>query len=125
MKTSGACLALIGVITCSPGQSYAQKTQSTRPTLNETIEWLHGAAETESGSETTHIEFESKAGESCKVVIRELRPKASLGFWIEESFSLADIDFGDITTDDLGSGPGGKQLAESSACDFTHVIFEE
>ena len=55
--------------------------------LSETLQWLKGASEEESGNGTTNITFESNGGDSCAVTITETRAKASPGFWIRESFS--------------------------------------
>jgi hypothetical protein len=98
-----ALAALTLPLTAALGQA-----RTAPPTLGDTLQWLHGASETESGGETTHIEFSSKAGHGCDVVIHELRDKAGPGFWIDESFSLADIDPKDITVENLGAGIGAK-----------------
>jgi hypothetical protein len=72
--------------------------------LAETLQWLSGASEEESGNGRRHITFESGNRDGCDVVITETRTNASPGFWIKESFSLADIDPDDVQLDDLGKG---------------------
>jgi len=74
------------------------------PTLHETLTWLSGASESESGDGNDHYTFESTGNSGCTVIITEMRAKASPGFWIKESFSLADIDPIDIQVEDLGQG---------------------
>ncbi len=79
--------------------------------LSETLQWLKGASEEESGNGTTNITFESNGGDSCAVTITETRAKASPGFWIRESFSLTDIDPEDIQVENLGTGASKEAVA--------------
>jgi hypothetical protein len=76
-----------------------------KPALSETLEWLNGATDQESGDGNDHITFESKG---CGVVITETRLKADPGWWLKESFSLADIDPDDIQVEELAKGELGK-----------------
>jgi hypothetical protein len=69
--------------------------------LSETLQWLAGASEKESGDANNHITFESKDSDGCDVTITETRAKAGPDFWIKISFSLADIDPGDIQVEIL------------------------
>ncbi len=59
--------------------------------LSETLQWLSGASEEESGDGNNHITFASDSRDSCSVTITETRVEAGPNFWIKESFSLADI----------------------------------
>jgi hypothetical protein len=89
--------------------------------LSETLQWLSGASDEESGDGNNHITFESDGGDSCSVTITETRVKAGPNFWIKESFSLADIDPEDIQVENLGKGNFGKLFAGQSAVRF-HTI---
>lgn len=95
-----------------------EQTRSNPPTLSETLEWLTGASTEESGDGNNHITFETSGKDGCAVVITETRAKASRGFWIKESFSLADIDPSDVQLDDLSKGPYGKPFAGQFAVRF-------
>jgi hypothetical protein len=61
---------------------------------NWTLEWLRGTSGQESGDDNDRITFESNGG--CSVTIVETRVKAGPKFWIKNTFSLSDIDTGDI-----------------------------
>lgn len=74
------------------------------PTLTDTLQWLTGASEEESGDGNTHITFESSSVNGCPVTITETRALAGPDFWIKESFYLADIDPDDIQIEKLGQG---------------------
>jgi hypothetical protein len=85
--------------------AWAQPAPSTNsPSLSETLQWLSGASEQESADGDEHHTFESDGKDICSATITETRTKATPGFWIKESFSLADIDPDDIQVDDLGKG---------------------
>jgi len=86
--------------------------------LNETLQWLSGASEEESGDGNTHITFESDTKYSCAVTITETRVKAGPDFWIKESFSLADIDPDDIQVEKLGQGEFKKLFQGQSSVRF-------
>jgi hypothetical protein len=73
------------------------------PTLADTLQWLSGASDVESGDGKNHHSFETDAKDSS-VAITETRTEASRDFWIRISFSLADIDPADIRVNDLGKG---------------------
>jgi len=91
----------------SPGARTTSKEPSslaTTATLNETLQWLTGASEEESGDGNTHIISESNGEDNCAVTITETRVKAGPDFWIKESFSLADIDPDDVQVEMLGQG---------------------
>jgi hypothetical protein len=60
----------------------------------------------ESGDGDEHHTFENN-GKDCSVTITETRVKATPGFWIKLSFSLADIDPDDIRVNDLSKGALG------------------
>lgn len=94
------------------------QTNSKPPSLSETLEWLTGASYEESGDGNNHITFETSGKDGCAVVITETRAKASHGFWIKESFSLADIDPSDVQVHDLSQGPYGKPFAGKYAVRF-------
>jgi hypothetical protein len=84
--------------------------------LSETLEWLSGASEKESGDGNTHTTFASEGG--CNVAITETRALASPGFWIRVSFSLTDIDPTDIRVQNLGQGEFKELFEGQSAVRF-------
>jgi hypothetical protein len=88
------------------------------PTLSETMQWLRGATDEESGDGHNHHEFENKDGDSCYVIITETRGAAGPDFWLRYSFSLADIDPTDIRVERLGEGQFKTLLAGMSAVAF-------
>ena len=98
------------------------------PSLSEILQWLSGASEAESGDGDEHHTFEND-GKDCSVTITETRPKATPGFWIKLSFSLADIDPDDIRVNDLSKGdselPGipGKFAVDFHTTNYTKKIF--
>ncbi len=99
------------------------------PSLSETLQWLSGASEEESGNGDEHHTFENN-GKDCSVTITETRLRATPGFWIKMSFSLADIDPDDIQVNDLGKGdpkmPGmampGKFAINIHTTNYTNKI---
>ena len=97
------------------GQS---KAKAPAPTLSETMQWLRGATDEESGDGHSHHEFENKDGDSCYVSITETRSAAGPDFWLRESFSLADIDPTDIRVERLGEGQLKTLLEGMSAVTF-------
>jgi hypothetical protein len=104
LNTLVAVLALF----CFRGESAltAETTSSPLnvPTLMETLQWLMGASEAESGDGNNHISFESNAELSCSVIITETRVQAGPNFWIKMAFSLSDIDPEDIQVTNLAEG---------------------
>ena len=83
-----ALAALTLPLTAALGQ-----TRPAPPSLADRLQWLQGASETESGGETTHIEFSSKAGRGCDVVIHELRYKAGLGLcWLALHIYISSVE---------------------------------
>jgi formylglycine-generating enzyme required for sulfatase activity len=103
------------------GEVFAPSANVTSPVpakLSETLQWLKGASEEESSDGNTHIAFKSNGRDSCTVTITETRAKASPGFWIRASFSLADIDPEDIQVEDLGTGDFKKIFAGQYAVRF-------
>ena len=94
------------------------QTNSKPPSLSETLEWLTGASDKESGDGNNHITFETSGKDGCAVVITETRANAGRAFWIKESFSLADIDPSDVSLHDLSQGPEGKVFAGKYAVRF-------
>ena len=74
------------------------------PPLRETLQWLTGASEAESGDGDEFHTFESNGNDVCSATITENRSAASPGFWIKLTFSLADIDPDDIRVNDLSNG---------------------
>ena len=85
------------------------------PTLSETLQWLSGASEEESGDGNDHITFES---DGCSATITETRFKAGPKFWVKESFSLADIDPDDIQVENLATGGFTKLFAGQASVRF-------
>lgn len=58
--------------------SHAQaRNHQTEPSLEDTLQWLTGASEQESGDGDEHIEFTSKR---CHAVISEYRVESDAGF---------------------------------------------
>jgi hypothetical protein len=94
--------ALLGFVTALAAET--AQSQRNPPTLAETLQWLSGASEAESGNGDTLTNFEI-GQTSCSAIITETRTEVSPGFWIKMSFSLADIDPDDIHVEDLGKGP--------------------
>jgi hypothetical protein len=90
-------------------QTSSRQTRSavSNANLSETLQWLAGASDKESGDGNDHITFESKGSDGCDVTITETRAKAGPDFWIKISFSLADIDSGDIQVENLAEGMEG------------------
>ena len=85
-------------------------------TLGETLQWLSGASEAESGDGNNHHTFESDDNDSCSVAITETRAEASPDYWIKLSFSLGDIDPEDIHVSNLAEGwPPGLQVGKAFA----------
>ena len=115
MKT---CIFVLTLICTSLANSAAGQLSQEAPTLNETLTWLRGASESESGDGNDHYTFESQGNSSCSVVITEMRALAGPSFWIKESFSLRDIDPADIQVEDLGKGVLGDQLKGQSSVTF-------
>ena len=94
------------------------------PSLSETLQWLSGASEVKSGDGDEDHTFETD-GKGCSVTITETRVRATLGFWIKESFSLADIDPDNIQIDDLGKGEykiPGKFAVSFHTTNYTNKI---
>ena len=96
--------------------------------LSETLQWLTGASEKESGDGFYHHSFESEEN-SCAVTITETRTRAGPGFWIRVSFSLADIDPEDIRVEDLGKGAfkqanAGQYAVLFHTTNYTEKIIE-
>ncbi len=96
-----------------PNESEPVKPRATEPKprspvgtsgLSETLQWLSGATDEESGDGNNHHTFESNDRNSCAVTITETRALAGPGFWIKESFSLTDIDPADIQVEKLAQG---------------------
>jgi hypothetical protein len=99
-----------------PDEAEPVKTQTTNresrsavsaASLSETLQWLAGASDKESGDGNNHITFESKDKDSCDVTITETRIRAGPDWWTKVSFSLADIDPGDIQVENLAEGMEG------------------
>jgi len=89
--------------------------------LSETLQWLSGATEEESGtgkSPFSHYTFESEGENGCSVAITETRSEAGPDWWSKTSFSLSDIDPGDIQVEELDKGDTTKLLAGLSAVSF-------
>jgi hypothetical protein len=86
-----------GASVTASAQSAPPSTNS--PSLSETLQWLTGASEVESVGGDEHHTFESDGKDVCSATITEFRDKATPGFWIKLSFSLADIDPDDIRVD--------------------------
>jgi hypothetical protein len=95
-----AIAALLSAISAAPSVTASAQPSTNSPSLSETLQWLSGASEAESGDDDEHHTFEND-GRNCSVTITETRTKASPGFWIKLSFSLADIDPDDIRVNDL------------------------
>ena len=53
------------------------------PSLSETLQWLNGASEAESGDGDEHHTFEND-GKDCSVTITEIRTKATPGTWFKD-----------------------------------------
>jgi hypothetical protein len=98
-----AIAALLTTICAAPSVTASAQPSTNSPSLSETLQWLSGASEAESGDGDEHHTFENN-GKDCSVAITETRLKATPGFWIKLSFSLADIDPDDIRLDDLSKG---------------------
>jgi hypothetical protein len=96
----GALLAMIFAAAIVTASAQPGPASTNGPSLSETLQWLSGASEAESGDGDEHHTFEND-GKDCSVIITETRTKASPGFWIKLSFSLADIDPDDIRVNDL------------------------
>lgn len=94
-------------------------------TLSDTLEWLRGASDKESGDGNTHITFESVGAQGCAVIITETRVKAGPQFWIRESFSLGDIDPADIQVEKLGTGQFKKLMEGQSSVRFHTTNYRE
>ena len=120
MKPLPLILLVVGVIAAqtAPPQKDKPGSAASAASLSETLQWLRGASEEESGDGDTHTTFETSGGHSCNVTITETRVKAGPDFWIKESFSLADIDPGEIHIENLGQGEFGKLFQGRSAVDF-------
>lgn len=96
--------ALALTVTFSPN-SVRPQTGQTQPTLRETLDWLNGASELESGDGDEHIEFD---GEGCHAVITEYRVRTRRGFYIRTAFNLADLDPNAIVVTVIGDVDPGK-----------------
>jgi hypothetical protein len=96
-----------GASVTASAQSAPPSTNS--PSLSETLQWLTGASEVESGDGDEHHTFESDGKDVCSATITETRVKATPDFWIKLSFSLADIDPDDIQVHDLSKRDSNVQ----------------
>lgn len=96
-------LLAVCAVQCISASAIAQS-DSEAPTLKETLTWLSGATDVESGDGNNHHTFESVNMTGCSVIITETRLNAGTNFWIKEAFSLSDIDPKDIYVEDLGKG---------------------
>jgi hypothetical protein len=98
----------LALLLASTSTSALSQSAPKQPTLSETLTWLSGASEDESGDGKNHHTFEIVgSSSSCSVVITEYRAQAGEGFWIKEAFSLSDIDPKDIYLEDLADGEAG------------------
>jgi hypothetical protein len=97
------CASLIRVLIVGFVFSGLTRAQSPShgPTLRDTLDWLTGTSEKESGDGSEYIEFESKG---CQAVITEHRVTATPEFVIRMEFSLGDIDPSDFSVLKLGTG---------------------
>jgi hypothetical protein len=112
-----------GASVTASAQSAPPSTNS--PSLSETLQWLTGASEVESGDGDEHHTFESDGKDVCSATITETRVKATPGFWIKLSFSLADIDPDDILVNDLSKGDSklpGKFSVHFHTTNYTKKI---
>jgi hypothetical protein len=109
---------LVLFVLCSLSVLGQSTPKAQAPTLSETMQWLRGATDEESGDGINHYEFGNKDGDSCYVTITETRSNASPGFWLSNSFSLADIDPADIQVEKLGEGQFKNSLAGKFAVAF-------
>jgi hypothetical protein len=117
-KIASPALVVLFVSTLVSGQ-----TKSKAPSFSDTLTWLSGATDTQSGDGNHHHTFESTGISSCSVVITETRSKAGPDFWIKESFSLADIDPDDIQVEDLAKGEFKQTFEGLSAVRFHTTNF--
>jgi len=99
MKKSRA--ALVGFFALCVSISVISQSKQEAPTLSETLQWLTGASGRESSDGNTHISFESVGKNGCAVTITEIRAKADPGWYVKETFSLADVDSADIRVEKL------------------------
>jgi hypothetical protein len=86
---------LLVVVVLFMSQSAIGQRSHRQPTLPETLQWLSGASDNESGDGQERIVLENSATRPCSVAITETRVGAK-SFWIKESFSLSDIDPADL-----------------------------
>jgi Trypsin-like peptidase domain len=97
-------------------------------TLAETLQWLHGATDENSATGVPpypHYTFEIMGGNGCSVAITETRVQAGPDWYDKRSFSLADIDPGDVHVENLGEGDMTKVLAGQSAVSFHTTNFRK
>ena len=99
MRTVAIATLLRAMLIVSVASAQSGPPSTNAPSLSETLQWLSEASEAESGDGDKHHTFESD-GKDCSATITETRA-ATPGFWIKESFSLADIDPDDIRVNDL------------------------
>jgi S1-C subfamily serine protease len=95
-------------------------------TLAETLQWLQGATDENSGtgkSPFSHYMFEIMGRSGCSVAITETRDEAGPDWYDKRSFSLADIDPGDIHVENLGEGDTTGLLAGLSTVSFHTTNF--
>jgi hypothetical protein len=107
-------LALLGFMTALTAAESTQLPKNA-PSLNDTLQWLNGASEAESGDGNHLTTFDNDGRDHCSATITETRDNAGPNFWIKMSFSLADIDPNDIQADDLNL----KELKFTIAADGT------
>jgi hypothetical protein len=116
-KTLGKTLGVLGVLSLLARLPVHAQSQPRLATLSETLRWLVGATEDESAtgiSPHSHYTFENKGGNSCSVEIVETRVEAGPDWWDKESFSLSDVDPGDIQVEKLGSAITPRLVGETS-----------
>ena len=109
-----------------PGATTSPPTASAK--LAETLQWLHGATDENSATGVPpypHYTFEIMGGNGCSVAITETRVEAGPDWYDKRSFSLADIDPGDIHVENLGKGDTTKLLAGQSAVSFHTTNFRK
>lgn len=110
----------------APGASTSSPTASA--TLAETLQWLHGATDENSGTGKapfSHYTFEIMGGNGCSVAITEKRVEAGPDWYDKRSFSLADIDPGAVHVENLGEADTRKLLAGLSAVSFHTTNFRK
>jgi hypothetical protein len=108
LRNLSTVLFSVGMLSLLTGTATAAQES---PSLAETLQWLSGASEAESGDGNNHHTFEGNATAPCSVTITETRVLAGPDFWIKMAFSLSDLDPEDIQVTNLGQGKYGGTAA--------------